>query len=80
LNILKSRMNQTINAKQKALNHVEKLIVKMPRTRLQVKRKYMNDHVREHLKTDLRNLKRQKSNLQNLTTATLRNKIKRIKR
>ena len=41
---------------------------------------YLNGHGRalESLKTDLSNIKRQKSNLQNLKTSTLRNKIKRL--
>lgn len=81
LKILKGRLNQTIQEKQKMVNTFEKSAAakkKRPRTRGQMV--YLNSHGRvlERLKTDLSNIKRQKSNLQNLTTSTLRNKIKRL--
>lgn len=81
LKILKSLINQTIQEKQKMVNTFEKSAAakkKRPRTRGHML--YLNAHGRvlERLKTDLSNIKRQKSNLQNLTTSTLRNKIKRL--
>lgn len=81
LKILKGRLNQTIQEKQKMVNSFEKSAAwkkKRPRTRGQMV--YLNGHGRalESLKTDLSNIKRQKSNLQNLKTSTLRNKIKRL--
>tara|TARA_B100000085_G_scaffold164118_1_gene149194 strand:+ start:94 stop:906 length:813 start_codon:yes stop_codon:yes gene_type:complete len=83
LKILKGRLNQTIQEKQKMVNSFEKSTArkkKRPRTRGQVVylQRDVDGRVLERLKTDLSNIKRQKSNLQNLKTSTLRNKIKQL--
>lgn len=83
LKILKGRLNQTIQEKQKMVNSFEKSTAwkkKRPRTRGQMVylQRDVDGRVLERLKTDLSNIKRQKSNLQNLKTSTLRNKIKRL--
>jgi len=81
LKILKGRLNQTIQTKQKVLNNTEKSAAaskKRPRTRGQVKLNNTYGRVVNIRRSGIQNLKRQKSNLQNLTTSTLRNKIKRL--